>query len=435
MSAHWCTMLFAFALLKLAFVVVQAYDNGQLGMTPPMGWSTWCTNDICGLRDICTQWEVKKRADALVESGMRDLGYKWVFLDDCWASTERDADGKLQPDPKQFPSGMKSLADYVHSKGLYLSVYTCIGTKTCKKNRPGSYGNYELDAQTFAEWGIDMVKCDNCNNPKKEGETTQSLFTDFSRAMNATGREMLFALCEWGEDEVWNWGPGISQMFRIQMDHLPLFNWGKTAQGVGYGQGVNQIINWMADIRPSKFAGPAAWADPDFLMTMFDYVYSTMPYAESRTEFTFWALWSSPLLVATDVVDMDDTKKSILMNEEVLAVHHDPLWIAGDRLYNNTDGTQAWSRPLSNGDVAVVLYNADDDRQDKENPAKVAVELAELGFKADDEVYVRDLWAHADLGSIKGADSWSMDVGHHESMMLRLSREPPKGTPAVKSVG
>ena len=207
------------------------------------------------------------------------------------------------------------------------------------------------------------------------------------------------------------------------MDHLPLFEWPATALGVGYGQGVHQVINWMADIRPSKFSGPGAWADPDFLMTMFDYVHNTMPYAESRTEFTFWALWSSPLLVATDVVDMSDEKKSILMNEEVLAVHHDPLWIAGDRLYNNTDGTQAWSRPLSNGDVAVVLFNADSQMQYKDGKtASVSVNVADLGFAPDDVLRVRDLWAHTDVGDVNGSDTFAMDVGHRESMMVRMSR-------------
>ena len=187
-------MLGLFFLLCTILVVTKAYDNGMLGQSPPMGWSTWCTDDICGLLDICTEREIMKRADAMVEQGMDKLGYKWLFLDDCWAAKERDEQGRLQGQPQQFPNGMKALADYVHSKGLYLSLYTCIGTQTCKKNRPGSYGNYEIDAQTFADWGVDMVKCDNCHNPQKN--ETQALFTQFSQALNATNREMLFALCE-----------------------------------------------------------------------------------------------------------------------------------------------------------------------------------------------------------------------------------------------
>jgi len=400
-----------------------AYDNGELGMSPPMGWSTWCTDDLCGLRDKCTEHEIKKRADAMVEQGMADVGYKWIFLDDCWASTERDASGQLQGDTEQFPKGMKDLADYVHSKGLYLSLYTCIGTKTCKKNRPGSYGNYVTDANTFASWGVDMVKCDNCNNPKNGNETTQSLFTEFSQALNSTGHEMLFALCEWGEDEVWKWGGEISQMYRIQMDHLPFFNFPATAAGAGYGQGVNQIIDWMAHIRPATFAGPANWADPDFLMTLFgEQVTETMPYIASRTEFTFWTLWSSPLLVATDVAHLSDEKRAILMNDEVLAVHHDPLYISGDRfMYNDADGTQAWQRPLSNGDIAVVIYNADK-TNDKKN-VKIQFtfqQLRDAGLQCDDNMKVRELWSRTDLGTF--TTSYAADIGHHDVQFLRLSK-------------
>jgi alpha-galactosidase len=369
---------------------------------------------------------VKKRADALVSSGLSKLGYNFIFLDDCWADKERDAQGRLQGNTKTFPKGMKELADYVHSKGLYLALYTCIGTKTCKRDRPGSYGNYDLDAKTFAEWGVDMVKCDNCANPEKD--KTQQLFTQFSKSLNETGREMMFALCEWGEDQVWNWGPGISQMYRIQMDHLPFFNFGATAAGVGYGQGVHQIIDWMADIQPSKFAGPGAWADPDFLMTMFDYLIDTMPFEASKTEFTFWSLWSSPLLVATDVVNMSDQKKQILMNEEVLAIHQDQLWKAGDRLFNNTDGTQAWQRPLQNGDVCVVLFNAANDRSD--SPKSISVDLTSVGFKADEPVYIRDLWQHANLQPAEGQSAFTnsiqQSVGKHASVMLRVSRTPFK---------
>lgn len=175
----------------LQFAQVLAYDNG-LAATPPMGWSTWCTNDICGLRDKCTEWEVRRRADALVDQGMSELGYQWMLLDDCWADHERDSNGNLQPAPKQFPSGMKALVDYVHGKGLKLGLYTCVGTKTCKKNRPGSYGYYQQDADLFASWGVDMVKADNCNKPGNE--TTQSLYTQLSQALNATGHPMLCKL-------------------------------------------------------------------------------------------------------------------------------------------------------------------------------------------------------------------------------------------------
>lgn len=415
-------LLIAFA-IAVFLPVADAYDNGVLGASgPPMGWSTWCTEDLCGLLDRCTESEIMKRADALVEQGMDKMGYKWLFLDDCWADKERDSEGRLQGQPDQFPSGMKALADYVHDKGLYLSLYTCIGTKTCKKNRPGSYGSFVTDANTFADWGVDMVKCDNCHNPQKN--ETQALFTEFSQALNDTNHEMLFALCEWGEDEVWSedFGPAISQMFRVQMDHLPFFNWPPKAAGVGYGQGTNNVIDWMANIRPATFAGPSAWADPDFLMTLFDVVAATMPYTESRTEFTFWALWSSPLLVATDIIDLSDEKRSILMNEDVLAIHKDPLFVSGDRfLYDDQTGTQVWQRPLSNGDVAVVIYNADkNNNMDSKVVEFTFQQLRDAGLDVDDTMLVRDLWANEDLGSF--TEKFSMGLKRHESQMYRLSK-------------
>ena len=414
--------------LALLAAVAFAYDNGEMSMEgPPRGWSTWCTEDACGLIDRCTQGEVQKRADALVSSGLSAHGYNWIFLDDCWADTERDADGNLQGDLRQFPDGMKNLADYVHARGLRLSVYTCIGTETCKKGRPGSYGYYEQDAQTFANWGVDMVKCDNCHTGGTNG-TTQEKFTEFSKALNQTGHEMLFALCEWGEDEVWNWGPGVAQMYRIQMDHLPLWNYGPPAPlaaGVGYGQGVKQIIDWMAVIQPSKFSGPGQWADPDFLMTMYDVIVPTMPFVESRTEFTFWTLWSSPLLVATEIVDMSDEKKGILMNTEVLAVHEDPLWVSGERIFNATDTTQAWFRPLANGDVAVVLYYAGyennvDDRELKGDVKEISVNFSDLGFGSDDTLFIRDLWGKQNIGQFTG--SYHASVLHHDVSFVRISK-------------
>jgi len=393
---------------------VKAYDNGKLGSTPPMGWSTWCTNDLCGMRDVCTEREVKKRADALVSQGMVQLGYNFIFLDDCWASTERDAEGRLQGDKDQFPKGMKELADYMHERGLHLALYTCIGTQTCRKERPGSYGHYDIDAQTFADWGVDLVKVDACHKPGNE--STIDLYTQFSKALNATGHEMIFAMCEWGNENVWEWGGSISQMYRIAMDHLPFYRYGnKTASGAGYGQGVKEVIDWMADLHPSKYNRPSAWMDPDFLMTRFPL---TMDMAASRTEFTFWTLWSSPLLVASDIDNLSEDKRAILMNKEVLEVHHDSLWVSGERLFRNSDQTQAWSRPLANGDVAVVLYNAV-----ANEAVDIKVLFVDLGLDASKQYIVRDLWAGRDVATVTGG-SYSSSVAKHDVAFLRIRAAP-----------
>jgi len=174
-------------------MTVLSYDN-CVSPTPPMGWSTWCTNDLCGIPDRCSEYEVRRKADAMVANGMVALGYKWILLDDCWSHTERDENGELQPSPKLLPSGMTALIKYVHSRGMKMGLYSCVGTETCKKGRPGSYNNYEVDANTFAKWGADMVKADNCHVPGPE--PSKDLFYRFSKALNATGRPMLFATCQ-----------------------------------------------------------------------------------------------------------------------------------------------------------------------------------------------------------------------------------------------
>ena len=393
--------------------IAQAYDNG-MAATPPMGWSTWCTNDVCGTPDRCSEYEVRNKADAMVSQGLVQIGYKWILLDDCWSDTERDANGELQPSPKLFPSGMKALADYVHERGMYLGLYSCVGTLTCKKNRPGSYGHYETDANTFAKWGADMVKADYCNKPSNE--TGQDLYTQFSAALNATGRPMVFSMCNWGDDQVYNWAPAIAQMYRIQMDHLPLWHWPPMASGEGYGAGVRDIIDYMGDLHPSKYNAPHAWMDPDFLETMFEPY--TMNFTNSRTEFSFWSLWSSPLLMATNPADLSDEKRSIIMNPEVIAINQDPAFISGERIRNDntTTGGQVWSRPLQNGDLAVILYNSAN-----HDGVSVSVAWTELGWAAEDSVAVRDLWAQQSLGEI--TQGYESVLAAHDVTMLRLTRK------------
>lgn len=414
-------------LVVLAYLVtlIQGYDNGYLtSAEPPKGWSTWCTNELCGIPDLCSEWEVKKKAKSMVDQGMTALGYTWVFLDDCWSDTERDANGELQPNPHLFPNGMKALADHLHDMGMQLGLYTCIGTKTCKRNRPGSYNNYETDANTMAKWGVDMVKADYCYKPSEENG--QDLYTRFSKALNATGHPMLFSMCNWGEDQVYEWAPDIAQMYRVQMDHLPFWHWPPTAMGAGYGAGTHDIINYMADLNPSKWVKKGAWMDPDFLETLYhvcspgDRICTTMDFTASRTEMAFWTLWSAPLLMATNPEDMSDDKRAIIMNKEVLAVHNDPLFVGGDRMYNATSGAQAWRKPLNNGDVAVILYNSGETGQSTD----VAVAWADLqvvDWTADDTVTVRDLWANEDIGDYSAGYSTTVDPRDH--VFLRLTKK------------
>jgi len=374
-----------------------------------MGWNTWCTDDACGALDYCNEWLIKSVVDGIVDQGLDKLGYQFISLDDCWSAHTRNDSGHLQPNSALFPSGMKSLADYVHSKGLKIGLYTCIGTETCRRHRPGSYGHFEQDANTMAEWGIDLVKTDNCNRPKNETEEAQ--FTALSNALNATGRPILFSLCEWGEEGVENWGGKVSQMWRIQMDHLPFWHFPPNAAGHGLGQGTADVIEYIGTLDLTNNTGPFNHMDPDFLETLFPL---TFTFIDSRTEFSFWSLWSAPLFVATDMRNLTAEKREILTNEEVIAIDQDPLSITGKRIFNATDGGQAWSKPLEQGNLAVILYNSHN-----KNNITVTVTWDQLGLNPNKSFEVRDLWQKKSLGQVSGKFE-SRTLPPHDVQMLKI---------------
>jgi alpha-galactosidase len=404
--------------LLSAFVLssAQAYNNG-LGRTPPMGWNSWCTDSLCNLfgKDPCSETLVKETVDSIVANGLDKLGYNYVALDDCWSDTKRDENGHLQPEAKKFPNGMKALADYVHSKGLYFGLYTSVGDETCKGKRPGSLGHFVDDAKTLTSWGVDMIKMDHCGH--KNG-TDPELYGAMSKALNATGRPVLFSLCNWGEDNVWEWGSSLAQMYRIQMDHLPFWKFGNnhSSDGVGYGQGTYDIIEWMGHLQPSKWTKQFGWMDPDFLMTE----YFTMDFIASRTEFTFWSLWSSPLLISTDLRKLSSKKREIIGNKEVIAINQDPSNTGGDRILNDTEGRQVWARDLVNGDKCVVLYNSGNGRSHRKKLiVKVTWDMIGWG-NTGVIVEVRDLWKKETLGNFSGGYNSSIAV--RDVQMIRLRR-------------
>lgn len=285
----------------------------------------------------------------------------------------------------------------------------CVGTAH-------SRSHHDTDAvpthsrPSHTEWGLDFIKADNCNRPS--GSDDHVLYANFSRALNRTGRPILFNTCQWGEDDVLDWGYTLAQQVRVQADHLPFWKFGKSGSGVGLGQGTWNIIEYMATLPPSKYIHQYGWLDPDFLETLFPV---TMPFVESRTEYTFWALWSSPLVISTDIRNMKADMAAIVMNPEVIAVDQDDLITAGDRVYNNTDGSQAWSRDLANGDKAVVLYNSGD----ASSNITVSVTMQQLGWGATDVIKVRNLWDRADAGSISG--TLQASLAKHDVMFVRLT--------------
>eukprot|EP00027_Filamoeba_sp_ATCC50430_P015257 CAMPEP_0168565142 /NCGR_PEP_ID=MMETSP0413-20121227/13656_1 /TAXON_ID=136452 /ORGANISM="Filamoeba nolandi, Strain NC-AS-23-1" /LENGTH=400 /DNA_ID=CAMNT_0008596931 /DNA_START=26 /DNA_END=1228 /DNA_ORIENTATION=+ len=378
------------------FSIVLSLDNG-LALLPPMGWSTWCTKSIECLDDWCSEREIHEIAEAMVKNGMKDLGYNYINLDDCWAG-DRDANGELTADPRRFPSGMKALADYVHSLGLKLGLYTCAGNLTCKGGRPGSWGHFDQDAQTFANWEVDQVKMDWCHHPSNPPSEVYAMFRD---SLNKTGRPIFFSICEWGQQEPWTWGMETGNAWRIGHDHLPFW------RIPGTDQGVYDIIEQMAGKSP--YAGPGGWNDPDFLMTG----EATMTHLDSVTEFSFWSLWAAPLIVATDIRVMLN-KDDILLNAEVIAVNQDKLAIPGDRIANYSNGAQIWSKPLSDGSYAVILYNSG-----KVGHVDITVMWSALWGKSGVVCSVRDLWKHEDLGDF--VSQFSASVEAHGVVMIKAT--------------
>ena len=385
-----------------------AYDNGAWpGALPPLGWNSWCTDDYCGLLDLCFEEEIHEIADAMNSSGMVAAGYRLLELDDCWASTNRSADGNLQPDAARFPSGIPALVSYVEARGLILGLYTSAGDKTCKYNRPGSQGHFDVDARWFAENGVKLVKADNCG---VSGDS-QTVFSNFSKWLNATGVPMAFSTCQWGEDSVWQWGGAIAQLYRINQDHLPFWSF-NFSNG---GQGTKEIIEVMANPAIGGSTVPFGYADPDFLMTGI----ATMSSLESETEFAFWALFAGPMIVATDVRNMSAWKRSVLLNADVLAVSQDRLVSPGRRVRGAAGGAQVWLRALADNSIAVILYNA----ADAPTPVDIPVSWRELGWDSGVKASVRDLWAHADLpGSPFVGGATAAAVPPHGHAMWRVTQ-------------
>eukprot|EP01114_Cavostelium_apophysatum_P007715 TRINITY_DN1987_c0_g1_i1.p1 TRINITY_DN1987_c0_g1~~TRINITY_DN1987_c0_g1_i1.p1 ORF type:complete len:439 (+),score=38.83 TRINITY_DN1987_c0_g1_i1:162-1478(+) len=392
--------LFCVGLLLSVLPYVAALDNG-LALLPPMGWTTWCTDDIIECYDdFCNDEEIREIADAMVSNGMLDLGYNYINLDDCWAGP-RDENGTITADSSRFPKGMKPLADYLHSQGFKFGLYTCAGNVTCRDNRPGSWGHFEQDANTYAEWGIDQVKMDWCSHPDLPPVEVYSMMRD---ALNQTGRPILYSICEWGKDEPWTWGGAVGNMWRVGPDHLPFYWLPDTDQGV------IGVITHMA--HKSNWSHPGGWNDPDFLMTGA----LTMSDTDSRTEFSFWALWAAPLIVSTDVRDMSN-KKEILLNKEIVAVNQDPLAIAGDIVANYSDGGQVWSKPLHDGSYAIILFNPEFWYS---QTVSISWDLIWPGIDSSVEVSVRDLWEHEDLGNF--ASQFSISVDPHAVVMIQAAQ-------------
>ena len=328
-------LLLALALLPW---VGYAQKAKELGQTPQMGWSSW--NKFQGNinEDI-----IKGIADAMVTSGLRDAGYTYVNIDDCWHG-KRDADGFIQPDPQRFPSGIKALADYVHARGLKLGIYSDAGTETCA-GRPGSLGHEYQDALQYARWGVDYLKYDWCNTTNVNARGAYQLISD---ALAATGRPIFLSMCEWGDNQPWRWARDIGHSWRVGPDIWCAFD--STRVFPNYVQySVIDCINKNDSLR--RYAGPGHWNDPDMLE-----VGNGLTVNQDRAHFTLWCMMASPLILGNDIRNMNAETKAILTNADLIAINQDMLGVQGLR-QTFGDGLEYWFKPLENGDWAMTIFN------------------------------------------------------------------------------
>jgi alpha-galactosidase len=310
----------------------------ELGQRPQMGWNTWNTF-ACGINEKL----IKDAADALVASGMRDAGYVYVNIDDCWQG-ERDAQGFIRADAQRFPSGIKALADYVHAKGLKLGIYSDVGDKTCG-GHPGSRGHEYQDAQTYASWGVDYLKYDWCNT---EGLSAKGGYTTMRDALRAAGRPILFSICEWGDNKPWEWAGDVGHSWRTTGDIYPCwdceFNHGDWSQW-----GVLPILDKQAGLR--KYSGPGRWNDMDMLE-----VGKGMTEDEDKAHFSIWAMMNSPLIAGNDIRSMSAATRKILTNRGVIAVNQDERAVQAWR-FSNDGQLDMYAKPLANGEWALMFLN------------------------------------------------------------------------------
>jgi alpha-galactosidase len=380
--------------------------NAALAPTPQMGWNSW--NKFQGR---VSEQIIREIADAMTSNGMKAAGYHYVNIDDFWQAPQRDAQGNILPDPIRFPSGIKALADYVHSKGLKLGVYSDAGTNTCG-GRPGSLGHEMQDAQTYASWGVDYLKYDWCNVGDLQAPAAYKKMSD---ALRATGRPILFSLCEWGTSKPWTWARGIGQSWRTTGDICAKFD-GIIDHGNWQERGVLQILDLQDGLR--QYAGPGGWNDPDMLE-----VGNGMTENEDRAHFTLWCFLAAPLISGNDLRHMAPETLSILTDRDLIAISQDPLGIEALK-YSLHDGVEIFFKPLQHGAWAMCVLNRNlEPRQigfDWKNEA-VSDDISNRQAKFDTITYrVRDLWKKQYLGTT--ATPLSAEVPGHDVLALRLDK-------------
>lgn len=317
----------------------------ELAKTPPMGWNSW-NHYGCNVDEAL----VRATADAMVANGMRDAGYVYVNVDDCWQG-ERDEDGFIQPDPERFPSGMKALGDYLHARGMKFGIYSDAGTRTCG-GRAGSQGYEYQDAIQYARWGVDYLKYDWCNTGTgADQRNPREAYRTMRDALFAAGRPVVFSICEWGDNKPWEWAKDVGHLWRTTGDITNCWDC-RIGHGTWSSLGILPILDKQDELR--KYAGPGHWNDPDMME-----VGNLPTFAENRSHFAMWTMLAAPLIAGTDVAALAPETVAVLTNERAIAINQDALGIQGFS-WIRTDDWELWARPLSGDRWAVAFLNRSD---------------------------------------------------------------------------
>jgi len=388
MPACWSriALFLIFGLLATVMVAPLPHAVAASGLvlapTPPMGWNSW-NKFACDVSEKL----IRETADAMVTSGMKAAGYEYVNIDDCW-QVSRGPDGTIVADPDRFPGGIKALADYVHSKGLKLGIYTDAGRMTCQK-RPGSYEHEAQDINTYAAWGVDYVKIDWCF---AEGLDPELQYVKFGDAIAHASRPIVFSICNWGVKAPWRWGTKVGgNLWRTTGDISD--NYDRMAV-IGFSQ------NGL-----EKYASRGHWNDPDML----EVGNGGMNRDEYRTHMALWAILAAPLLAGNDLRSMSDETKDLLTNAEVIAVDQDLKGEQGHRVWEE-GWLETWARPLADGSYAIAMFNR------TEQTIRMSFDLKTIGLEHSSKV--RDLWEHKDATADHGA--YSADVPGHGVAFVRV---------------
>ncbi len=375
-------LLAAPLLALVAAAPAQALGNG-LALTPQMGFNDWNAYG-CNVSESL----IKATALAMHNNGMQAAGYQYVNIDDCWMTSSRNSAGQLVPDPNKFPDGIAGTAAYVHSLGLKLGIYEDAGTNTCA-GYPGSLGHESTDANTFASWGVDYLKYDNCNN---QGISAQTRYTTMRDALAATGRAILFSLCDWGQDNVWTWGANVGNSWRTTGDINASFG--------------SMLSIFHSNVGLASYAGPGHWNDPDMLE-----IGNGMSATEDRSEFSLWAEMAAPLISGTNIANASGTTLSILTNKNIIAIDQDSRGVQGSEV-SSVNGHDVLAKPLANGDVAVALFN------ETGSTATISTTAGAVGKSGSSSYTLTDQWSGA-TSSTSGAISASVPA--HGTVVYRVA--------------